>query len=167
MKKDYSSLFDHYYGLQYDNNVNAVIKVHQLMEDAGIPVSETTNNKLNAYSDKRPFKVHYFISKVGKKLKWCPTASEDKLAKMTLKPAEWWIEQLSDVPATPTVKLPDNWLEEQAKHIFQIQIDAQAAKLKQAKGTEPTAAVHDSFIGVPEESVTCDSSEENIDELPF
>ncbi len=113
MKKDYSSLFDHYDGLQYDNNVHAMIKVHELMEKAGIHVSALTKDKLAAYSDNRPFKVNYFISKVGKKLKWCPTNSADKLAKMNLKPAEWFIQKLSD-STEPIVKLPENWLEKQA-----------------------------------------------------
>jgi hypothetical protein len=123
--KDYSKIFDHYYGLQYDNNVSDVIKIHQLMEKAGIDVTASTKDKLDAYSDKRPFKVHYFISKVGKKLKWCPTNSEDKLHKMSLKPVAWWIAQLSDHADAPVVKLPDNWLDEQAKHIISITLTAE------------------------------------------
>ena len=123
--KDYSKIFDHYYGLQYDNNVNAVVKVHELMEKAGIEVSSTTKEKLASYSDKRPFKVHYFISKQGKKLKWCPTASEDKLHRMSLKPAEWWIEQLDDtITLTPVINIPNNWLDEQAKHVLDDRITA-------------------------------------------
>jgi len=126
--KDYSKIFDHYYGLQYDNNVNAVVKIHELMEKAGIEVSSTTKEKLDAYSDKRPFKVHYFISKQGKKLKWCPTASEDKLFKMSLKPAEWWIAQLDGaVTSAPAVNIPNNWLDEQARHIISVQINARSS----------------------------------------
>ncbi len=122
MKKDYSKVFNHYDGLQYDNNVHAIIKVHELMEQAGVHVSALTKDKLSAYSDKRPFKVNYFISKVGKTLKWCPTSSPDKFAKMNLKPAEWWIEQLEDVVALNKItdNIPDNWLDEQAKHITSI-----------------------------------------------
>jgi hypothetical protein len=119
MKKDYSKLFDHYYGLQYDHNVAAMIKVHQLMEDAGIVPDGSTSDKLGRYSDKRPFKVHFFISKVGKKLKWCPTNSQEKLDKMILQPAEWWIDQLED--KKPIVAhFPDNWLDEQAQHVATI-----------------------------------------------
>jgi len=128
MKKDYSKVFNHYYGLQYDNNVHAIIRVHELMEQAGIQVSAFTKDKIEAYSDKRPFKVNYFISKVGKTLKWCPTNSPEKLAKMTLKPAEWWIEQLEDAKPVIEVKLPDNWLDEQSKHITDI-IMASASKI--------------------------------------
>ena len=113
MKKDYSKIFGHYYGLQYDGNVADMIKIHQLMEDAEIVPAGSTKNKLEAYSDKRPFKVNYFISKVGKTLKWCPTNSPEKFGKMVLNPAEWWIEQLSDdVKAEPveSVALPKDWL---------------------------------------------------------
>jgi hypothetical protein len=113
MKKDYSKVFSHYYGLQYDSNVSAMIAVHTLMEEKGIAVSGSTDSKLKAYSDKRPFRVNYFISKVGKTLKWCPTNSHEKLAKMTLMPAEWWIEQLTDeveVQPTASVELPKDWL---------------------------------------------------------
>lgn len=113
MKKDYSKIFGHYYGLQYDSNVAEMIKIHQLMEDAGMQVNSSTKDKLAAYSDKRPFKVNYFISKVGKTLKWCPTNSAEKLSKMTLMPACWWIEQLSDeveVQPTISVELPKDWL---------------------------------------------------------
>ena len=111
MKKDYSKVFSHYYGLQYDGNVSQMIRIHRLMEDAGMQVSSSTKDKLAAYSDKRPFRVNYFISKVGKTLKWCPTNSPDKFSKMTLMPAAWWIEQLSDEvqPAT-SVELPKVWL---------------------------------------------------------
>jgi len=111
MKKDYSKVFSHYYGLQYDGNVSQMIRIHRLMEDAGMQVSSSTKDKLAAYSDKRPFRVNYFISKVGKTLKWCPTNSPDKFSKMTLMPAAWWIEQLSDEvqPAT-SVELPKDWL---------------------------------------------------------
>lgn len=113
MKKDYSKIFGHYYGLQYDGNVSQMIRIHRLMEDAGMQVSGSTRDKLAAYSDKRPFRVNYFISKVGKTLKWCPTNSPDKFSKMTLMPAAWWIEQLSDVvevePAA-SVELPKDWL---------------------------------------------------------
>lgn len=126
MKKDYSKVFGHYYGLQYDGNVSEMIKIHQLMEDAGMQVSCSTKDKLKAYSDKRPFKVHYFISKVGKILKWCPTSSVEKFDRLTLMPAAWWIEQLSDwwieqlsdeVPNEPTtsVELPKDWLSVQLK----------------------------------------------------
>jgi hypothetical protein len=113
MKKDYSKVFSHYYGLQYDGNVSDMIKIHQLMEDAGMQVSSSTKDKLAAYSDKRPFRVNYFISKVGKTLKWCPTSSPDKFSKMTLMPAAWWIEQLSDeveLEVTGSVELPKDWL---------------------------------------------------------
>lgn len=113
MKKDYSKIFGHYYGLQYDSNVADMIKIHQLMEDAGMQISSSTKDKLAAYSDKRPFRVNYFISKVGKTLKWCPTNSPEKFAKMILMPASWWIDQLSDVvevqPAA-SVELPKDWL---------------------------------------------------------
>jgi hypothetical protein len=111
MKKDYSKVFSHYYGLQYDGNVSQMIRIHRLMEDAGMQVSSSTKDKLAAYSDKRPFRVNYFISKVGRTLKWCPTNSPDKFSKMTLMPAAWWIEQLSDEvqPAT-SVELPKDWL---------------------------------------------------------
>lgn len=121
MKKDYSKIFSHYYGLKYDGNVNEMIKIHQLMEDAGMQVSSSTKGKLAAYSDKRPFRVNYFISKVGKTLKWCPTSSPEKFSNMHLMPAEWWIEQLSDVvtiESTPSVILPTNWLDVQlTEHI--------------------------------------------------
>lgn len=120
MKKEFANIFDHYYGLQYDHNVSAIIAVHKLMEEVEIVPEGSTQNKLEAYSDKRPFKVHYFISKVGKKLKWCPTNSSEKLDKMILKPAEWWIEQLTDIAPSvskPVINIPDNWLEEQAKAI--------------------------------------------------
>lgn len=113
MKKDYSKIFSHYYGLQYDGNVIEMIKIHELMELAGIAVSGSTKSKLEAYSDKRPFKVNYFISKVGKTLKWCPTSSVTKFNNMTLMPVEWWFEQLTDtVPVEPTtpLKLPEDWL---------------------------------------------------------
>jgi len=113
MKKDYSKVFSHYYGLQYDGNVDDMIKIHQLMEDAGMQVSSSTKDKLAAYSDKRPFRVNYFISKVGKTLKWCTTSSPEKFAKMLLMPSEWWIEQLSDeveVQPTASVELPKDWL---------------------------------------------------------
>jgi len=113
MKKDYSKIFGHYYGLQYDGNVSEMIKIHQLMEDAGMQVSNSTKDKLAAYSDKRPFRVNYFISKVGKTLKWCPTNSPEKFAKMILMTPEWWFEQLTDVvevePAA-SVELPKDWL---------------------------------------------------------
>jgi hypothetical protein len=116
MKKDYSKIFGHYYGLQYDGHVEEMIKIHQLMEDAGMQVSGSTKDKLAAYSDKRPFRVNYFISKVGKTLKWCPTNSPEKFAKMILMTPEWWFEQLTDVvevqPAT-SVELPSNWLDVQ------------------------------------------------------
>ena len=113
MKKDYSKVFSHYYGLQYDGNVSQMIRIHRLMEDAGMQVSSSTKDKLAAYSDKRPFRVNYFISKVGKTLKWCPTNSLEKLSKMTLMPAEWWVEQLSDeveVQPAASVELPKDWL---------------------------------------------------------
>lgn len=113
MKKDYSKIFGHYYGLQYDGNVSDMIKIHQLMEDAGMQISSSTKDKLAAYSDKRPFRVNYFISKVGKTLKWCPTNSAEKLSKMTLMPACWWLEQLTDkveVQPTASVELPKDWL---------------------------------------------------------
>lgn len=114
MKKDYSKIFGHYYGLKYDGNVADMIKIHQLMEDAGMQVSGSTKDKLAAYSDKRPFRVNYFISKVGKTLKWCPTNSPEKFAKMTLMTPEWWIEQLSDeLEVKPSVALPSNWLDVQ------------------------------------------------------
>jgi len=137
--KDYSKIFDHYYGLQYDGNVNDMIKIHELMEQAGIQVSAFTKDKIKAYSDKRPFKVNYFISKVGKTLKWCPTNSPDKLTKMTLKPAEWWIEQLEDAKPVVEVKLPDNWLDEQSKHITDI-IMASASKILDDARTHMTDA---------------------------
>jgi hypothetical protein len=168
--KDYSKIFDHYYGLQYDNNVNAVIKVHELMEKAGIEVSSTTKEKLDSYSDKRPFKVHYFISKQGKKLKWCPTASEDKLLKMSLKPAEWWIAQLDDhVVSTPVVNIPNNWLDEQAIHILNVQISATASSaLFHSTGilTESsTVYVNDELeLKIAEDSLP---EEEDYDYLPF
>lgn len=131
--KDYSKIFDHYYGLKYDGNVNDMIKIHELMEKAGIQVSGLTKDKLNAYSDKRPFKVNYFISKVGKTLKWCPTASGDKLLKMSLKPAAWWLAQFGDHADIPAVKLPDNWLDEQARHILSVKLTADAVQLQKAK----------------------------------
>jgi hypothetical protein len=120
MKKEYAKIFDHYYGLQYDNNVSAMIRVHELMEQAEITPYGSTKNKLDAYSDRRPFKVHYFISRVGKNLKWCPTNSKEKLDKMTLKPAEWWIEQLTDTVtpvARPVINIPADWLEQQAEAV--------------------------------------------------
>jgi len=82
MKKDYSKVFGHYYGLQYDGNVGDMIVIHQLMEDAGMQVSSSTKEKLAAYSDKRPFRVNYFISKVGKTLKWCPTNSPERFLRV-------------------------------------------------------------------------------------
>lgn len=128
MKKDYSKIFGHYYGLEYNGNSDDVIKVHQLMEDAGISVSGSTKSKLAMYSDKRPFKVHYFISRIGSRLKWCPTSSKDKLCKMTLKPASWWIEQLTDVAVTTsTVELPKNWLDVQLTEHVKSMIDSTTA----------------------------------------
>lgn len=127
MKKDYSKVFGHYYGLQYDGNVDDMIKIHQLMEDAEIVPAGSTENKLGAYYGKRPFKVNYFISKVGKTLKWCPTNSAEKFGKMTLMSAEWWIEQLSDdVKAEPveSVELPKDWLTVQlTEHIKSMMED--------------------------------------------
>jgi hypothetical protein len=122
MKKDYSKIFGHYYGLKYDGNVADMIKIHQLMEDAGMQVSGSTKDKLAAYSDKRPFRVNYFISKLGRTLKWCPTQSAEKLAKMILMTPEWWIEQLSDeLEVKPSVALPSNWLDVQlTEHVKSI-----------------------------------------------
>jgi hypothetical protein len=122
MKKDYSKIFGHYYGLKYDGNVADMIKIHQLMEDAGMQVSGSTKDKLAAYSDKRPFRVNYFISKLGRTLKWCPTQSAEKLAKMTLMTPEWWIEQLSDkLEVKPSVALPSNWLDVQlTEHVTKM-----------------------------------------------
>jgi len=130
MKKDYSKVFSHYYGLKYDDNVNDMIKIHYLMENAGIQVSSSTKSKLDAYSDKRPFKVHYFISKLGKTLKWCPTNSPEKFDKMTLMAAEWWIEQLTDGKpvdfSTKFVQLPENWLEIQALDYIRTKINIES-----------------------------------------
>ena len=166
--KEYSKIFDHYYGLQYDNNVNAVFKVHELMEKAGIEVTSPTTIKLDAYSDKRPFRVHYFISKTGKKLKWLPTNSADKLAKMTLKPAEWWIEQLEGSTTTaPTVNIPNNWLDEQAKYILGDRILSAVNHL----GSESETVSKIVDIINPVEDVAVDESEPAIsydyDDLPF
>lgn len=119
MKKDYSSLFNHYDGLLYDgSNYAEMYQVHQLMEDAGIVEEGLTRAKFDMYSDKRPFKVHFFISKQGKKIKWCPTASEEKKSKMNLKPASWWITQLGDsVKVVSEISVPKNWLEQQAEAV--------------------------------------------------
>ena len=127
MKKDYSKIFGHYYGLQYDGHVEEMIKIHQLMEDAGMQVSSPTKDKLAAYSDKRPFRVNYFISKVGKTLKWCPTSSPEKFAKMILMTPEWWFEQLTDIvevqPAA-SVELPKDWLSVQlTEHVKNMMLN--------------------------------------------
>lgn len=119
MKKDYSSLFNHYDGLSIvHNTIDDMIKVHRLMEKAGIGVTSSTDEKLIAYSDRRPFKVHYFISKQGKNLKWCPTASEEKHSKMNLKPASWWIDKLSDATVVSSnIVIPNDWLLKQVDNV--------------------------------------------------
>ena len=162
--KDYSKIFDHYYGLQYDGNVNDMIKIHELMEEAGIQVSSSTKDKLNAYSDKRPFKVNYFISRVGKTLKWCPTNSPDKFAKMSLKPAAWWIAQFTGVKPVVEVKLPDNWLDEQTRHITDVIIRAATNILDQSK-VDVTNISETSTVYVDEELNLVVKEEE--DYLPF
>ena len=171
MKKDYSKVFNHYDGLQYDNNVHAIIKVHELMEQAGVHVSALTKDKLSAYSDKRPFKVNYFISKVGKTLKWCPTNSPDKYAKMNLKPAEWWIEQLEDVVALNkiTANIPDNWLDEQAKHITSIIYAAATKILDDAKNVieEPINTLVATYIDEEKVVSKYTIGATHYDDLPF
>ena len=158
MKKDYSKVFSHYYGLQYDGNVSEMIKIHQLMEDAGMQVSSSTKDKLAAYSDKRPFRVNYFISKVGKTLKWCPTSSPEKFAKMFLMPATWWIEQLSDEvqPAT-SVELPKDWLS------VQLTEHVKSMMLNDLSVTAGPVTVLPEDIVVEEYEVV----EEDDDALPF
>jgi hypothetical protein len=162
--KDYSKIFDHYYGLQYDGNVNDMIKIHELMEEAGIQVSASTKDKLSAYSDKRPFKVNYFISRLGKTLKWCPTNSPDKFAKMSLKPAEWWIAQFNVMKPVVEVKLPDNWLDEQTRHITNIIIEAATIVSDQSK-VDVTNISESSTVYVDEELNLVAKEEE--DYLPF
>lgn len=160
MKKDYSKIFSHYYGLQYDANVAEMIKIHQLMEDAGMQVSCSTKDKLAAYSDKRPFKVNYFISKVGKTLKWCPTSSPEKFAKMILMPFEWWFKQLTDVievQPTASVELPKDWLD--------IQLTAHVTNmmLNDLTAISGPKIVHPEDILVEEYEIV----EEEDDTLPF
>ena len=166
MKKDYSKIFGHYYGLQYDDNIVEMIKIHQLMENAGIQISGSTKNKLAAYSDKRPFRVNYFISKVGKTLKWCPTSSPEKFAKMILMPAEWWVEQLTDVvevQATGSVELPKDWLTVQlTEHVKNMMLN----DIGISTGTKVTTGpktVHPEDDLVEEYEVI----EEEDDSLPF
>ena len=165
MKKDYSSLFYHYYGLQYDNNVAAMIKVHELMEKAEIVPVGSTSNKLDRYSDKRPFKVHYFISKVGKTLKWCPTSSQEKLDKMTLKPAEWWIEQLSD---EVVLSIPANWLDEQSKSVKDVMLRSQIRVINKAINSKENTLedLYEALHGESVTSVTTSSTDDDYD-LPF
>lgn len=160
MKKDYSKVFGHYYGLQYDSNVADMIKIHQLMEDAGMQISSSTKDKLAAYSDKRPFKVNYFISKVGKTLKWCPTNSPEKFAKMILMPASWWIEQLTDeveVQPAASVELPKDWL------TVQLTEHVRTMMLNDLPVTTGAKMVHSEDILVEEYEVV----EEEDDTLPF
>jgi hypothetical protein len=162
MKKDYSKIFAHYYGLQYDgSNLADMIKVHQLMEDAGIMLTASTKDKLKTYSDKRSFKVNYFISKVGRTLKWCPTQSLEKFAKMTLMPAEWWIEQLSATLKTaPAVALPTNWLEVQLQEHLSEKIQTGCRSLG-AYGVTYAAEEEDLIVNITEVSV------DETEELPF
>lgn len=167
MKKDYSKVFGHYYGLQYDSNVSAMIAVHTLMEEKGIAVSGSTNSKLKAYSDKRPFKVNYFISKVGKTLKWCPTSSPEKLSKMTLMPAEWWVEQLSDEvqPAT-SVELPKDWLSVQlTEHVKNMLLNDDLPVIPGPVTVSPEYDLVEECEVVEEEYISL--STEIDDELPF
>lgn len=185
MKNKYSHLFKHYYGLKFDNNIKDVIKVHQLMEDAGLVPKGLTKAKIDAYSDRRPFKVNYFISKVGHTLKWCPTASPGKLSKMTLFPAEWWIKHLtesSETKKTPiSTKIPENWLDVQLKqHIDNL--TSTNVSGGHSLDTSPAITYNDPEESFNEEPVTYytteieyyevpetyDSAEETYDdELPF
>jgi hypothetical protein len=166
MKKDYSKVFGHYYGLQYDGNVGDMIVIHQLMEDAGMQVSSSTKDKLAAYSDKRPFRVNYFISKVGKTLKWCPTSSPEKFAKMILMTPEWWFEQLTDVvevESAASVELPKDWLSVQlTEHVKNMMLNDLSVTTGQQLTTGPAIASLEDVL-VEEYEVV----EEDDDTLPF
>jgi hypothetical protein len=178
MKNKYSHLFKHYYGLKFDNNIDDIIKVHQLMEDAGIVLKGLTKVKIDAYSDRRSFKVNYFISKVGHTLKWCPTASPGKLSKMTLFPAEWWIKHLTGSSetekSTVTTKIPENWLDVQLKQHINTLTSTHVSSghsLNTAPETtynEEPVAYYTAEIEYEELPETYDSAEEPYDtELPF
>jgi len=160
MSKSHS--FKHYQGLIYNNNVDEMIKIHELMEKAGYQVSASTKDKFSAYSDKRPFKVNYFISKVGKTIKWCPTNSAEKLAKIESKPYEWWLEQLSDdIKIVPSVNIPTNWLEEQAMFYHKYKIKQMTSMVKQ-EDTSAMPIIEDIITESVEALVEYDDHE-----LPF
>jgi len=115
--KDFSKIFKNYIGLEYTNdNLDDIIKIHRLMENNGIKVSDSTKSKLDRYSDNRMFRLDYFISRNGKSITWCPTKSPVKKTKIEFKPASWWFSHLLSV-SEPITTMPRNWLDEQAKSL--------------------------------------------------
>jgi hypothetical protein len=114
--KDFTKIFSNYIGLEYNDNLADIIKVHRLMENNGIKVSDTTEVKLAKYSDNRLFKLDYFISRNGTKISWCPTKSPVKKTKITFRPVEWWLDNLKPL-SEPRTEMPRNWLDHQAQSL--------------------------------------------------
>lgn len=177
MKKDFK-MFEHYIGLKYENNVEDMIKVHRLMEENGVSVgSYTTKEKLDAYSDKRLFKQHYFISKVGKTLKWCPTKSADKLSKMELKPASWFYDILQggEKISVNTSAVPKGWLDVQLGHYMADLYSSRLSTATDIKYPDPVSLFPGSTssdvefeeVSVDEEDTYTYIDEVDDDALPF
>lgn len=177
MKKDFT-MFNHYIGLKYENNVEDMIKVHRLMEENGISVgSYTTKEKLDAYSDKRLFKQHYFISKLGKRLKWCPTKSADKLSKIELKPASWFYDILQggEKISVNISAVPKGWLDIQLGHYMGSLYSNTIKSVGDIKRPDPFASVpmptssdvEFEEVDISEEDTYSYTDEVDDDALPF